>query len=155
MVPVLVALVVLLAACGSDQQVTQYTPQGGVHIGHDGIALDDVWVDSGRPLTKGGSAWVRLDVANEWARADRLTGVTTNIARRAQLVVDGHHVDHLELSGHSNIDLEHAAGGNGVHLTGLRRGVARGDWFAITFHFAHAGPITMQIAVGQLGPRVE
>jgi copper(I)-binding protein len=138
----------LLAGCSSPDPF-QSLPSGGVSATTGPLVLDDVWVQGPQGLAAGANAPVRLVVVNESATtADSLVAVSTPAAQRTVLLTGGHTVSSVALPANSAIDLEWS---NGIEVEGLRSSLRPGQQLPITFTFAKAAPVTLQVTVGPLG----
>ncbi|NEA30745.1 copper chaperone PCu(A)C [Streptomyces sp. SID13031] len=137
----------LLAGCSAEDPF-QDLPAGGVDGLSGPLVIDDVWIDGPQGLEPGADAALRLTVTNESATtADTLVGVSTPAARRAVLLSGGHTVSRIVLGADSQTDLEWATG---VELEGTREHLIPGQAIPVTFTFAQAGPVTVQVNVGPL-----
>ncbi|MDX6260048.1 MAG: hypothetical protein QOH84_1736 [Kribbellaceae bacterium] len=137
----------LLTGCSS-QDPFQDLPAGGVDARTGSLVIDDIWIEGPQGLDPGADAAVRLTVTNEsQATADSLVGVSTPAARRAVLQSDGRTVSRLALGAGTQTDLEWTTG---VELQGMRERLTPGQSIPVTFTFAQAGPVTLQVDVGPL-----
>jgi copper(I)-binding protein len=142
---------VLLAGCGagiSDDPQPMYVPSGGVDARTGTIRVDDIWLDAPQGVAAGGRAWLRLDLANDGLSGDALVGVSTPVARWVTLHHGDRLVRHIALPVGEPADLETT---NGIELAGFRHAVKPATWFPVTLRFAHAGVLTVDVAVGPLG----
>jgi copper(I)-binding protein len=137
----------LLAGC-STADPFQSLPAGGVNATTGQLVMDDIWIEGPHGLNAGANAPVRLVVVNESATTgDSLVGVSTPAAQRAIMLSGGHTVSQIVLGANSQTDLERTTG---VELQGLRAALIPGQGIPITFTFANAAPVTVQVAVGPL-----
>ncbi len=118
-----------------------------------------------------------VEIAHPWARAtpgaakngvmfvtltdrgqpDRVTGVSTPVAERAELhetiddngIMKMRPVDGLPLEPGAPVTL--APGGKHIMLMGLKAPLKLGDTFPATFTFAHAAPLTVTVTVESPG----
>jgi copper(I)-binding protein len=150
----------LLSGCGHSDEVVQ---SGGV--GADGrvgdVLLRNLYVENppqaGYP--GGSDATARVTLINRAGRSDTLTGVTTDVAQRVEILArtdcDGtpQTLSSLELP--ARADSSGAPGGPGPNETGytlrlvdLRTGILQGGSIPIEFTFRQAGSITLPAPVG-------
>lgn len=140
----------VLAACGQPQEAVRSAAIGAdAHVG--GVLLRDVHVDS--PTRTGhpdrSDATVGLTLVNQAARPDALTGVSTDVATRVDILA-GTGCDTAKTLPVLNLPVGTSApGGSGYHLrlVDLRVGILRGGNIPITFTFRHAGSITVPTPV--------
>jgi hypothetical protein len=137
----------LLTGC-SAQDPFQDLPAGGVDARTGPLVIDDIWIDGPQGLDPGADAAVRLTVTNEsHTTADSLVGVSTPAARRTVLQSGGRTVSRLVLGAGTQTDLEWTTG---VELVGMRERLTPGQSIPLTFTFAQAAPVTLQVDVGPL-----
>jgi hypothetical protein len=138
----------LLTGCSSEDPF-QDLPAGGVDARTGPLVIDDIWIYGPQGLEPGADAAVRLTVTNEsQATADSLLSVSTPAAQRAVLLSGGRTVSRLALGAGTQTDLEWT---NGVELEGMRERLTPGQSIPVTFTFAQAAPVTLQVDVGPLG----
>ncbi len=119
----------------------------------DGIQIENAW---SRAAIQGRTGVVYLTIVDHGA-ADRLTGVSSPVAQRAQLhesfseagVSKMRPVPSLELDQGKPVVL--APGGYHIMLMDLKRPLNQGDTFPVTLTFANAGQVTVQVAVQGAG----
>jgi copper(I)-binding protein len=157
-------LAAVLAGCGNPQQVIQSGTVGSNgQIGD--VLLRNVYVESpsadGYPA--GSDATVRLTLLNQASQPDALTGVTSDVATRADIRADtdcdGTAETLPSLALPARIDLTSPPNGPGpnearyfVRLADLRIGILQGGSVPITFTFRNAGSITLPTPVGNITP---
>jgi hypothetical protein len=132
---------------GRDPAPPDVLPTGGVatHVGR--VFLGDVYLQGPDGLRAGSAAPLRLALTNQAATTDALVGVSSPVAARTELIDGDRAVDRIPLPpGQTDLELT-----TGVLLTGIRSPLQPGQWFPVTFRFAHAGTTTTQITVGPLG----
>jgi len=100
------------------------------------------------------SGAVYLTIMNHGSEADRLIGVSTDVARLAHIhqtveengVASMRAVDELEIPGHGEQAL--APGGLHVMLFDLRKPLKEGSHFKITLEFERNGEVVVDVPVG-------
>ncbi|MDA0240387.1 MAG: copper chaperone PCu(A)C [Proteobacteria bacterium] len=116
-----------------------------------GVTVIDAWARP--PLTPTGAGAVYLTVVNKTSNADRLVGVKTNAANRAQLhthiLTDGiarmRRVDGIPLKAGGTIKMK--PGGFHVMLMRPAAAIKEGAHFALTLVFERAGEVEVQVQV--------
>lgn len=96
---------------------------------------------------------VYLVMRNPGSTADRLIGVSTPVAKKAELhthIQDGElvrmrQIDAIELVSSSTVALE--PGGLHIMLLGLKQPLVKGKAFPLTLVFEEAGPVVVQVDV--------
>jgi hypothetical protein len=120
-----------------------------------GIAVTNAWA---RATPKGavtGAAYVT--VANQGTSDDRLLGVSTPVAKVAQLhtTINDHGI--LKMRPLASVDMKPGAsvslkpGGMHVMLMGLKQPLTEGEKFPLTLNFATAGKIETMVTVAKAG----
>ena len=127
--------------------------------GHSRIAVAGAWT---RPFAgSDGAAAVYLRIENSGDGGDRLTGVETPAAAKAEVhstQMDGdimrmRPADSVEIGAGEAVAL--APGDMHIMLTGLKQGLKEGDRFPLTLVFAKAGRVETEVAVGEKGPAAD
>ena len=127
--------------------------------GHSRIAVSGAWT---RPVADtDGAAAVYLRIENSGDGGDRLIGVETPAAAKAEVhssQMDGdimrmRPVDSVEIEAGGAVAL--APGAMHIMLTGLKQGLKDGDRFPLTLVFAKAGRVETEVAVGEKGPAAD
>jgi copper(I)-binding protein len=137
----------LLTGCSAEDPF-QALPADGVDARTGPLVIDDVWIDGPQGLAPGADAAIRLTLTNEsQTTADSLVSVSTPAAQRTVLQSGGRTVSRLALGAGTQTDLEWATG---VELNGIRERLTPGQSIPVTFTFAQAGPVTLQVDVGPL-----
>lgn len=131
-------------------------PAAGAHEFKLGdLTIAQAWVRviiTNRP----GAAYVRID--NAGAAADRLIGVSTPSAERAEIhthimennVASMRKVEAIEVPAHGTATL--APGGGHIMLFGLDAELAEGKTMALTLQFEHAGSIEVEVPILREAP---
>jgi copper(I)-binding protein len=142
-------LIAFLIAVGMVGAVRAETPIAS------GIAVEGVWARA----TPAGAATgaVYLTLANRGADVDRLVGVATPVAARAQLhtessengVMKMRPLDQLEIKPGSAVVLK--PGAAHVMLSGLKQPLKEGETFPLSLEFAKAGRRDVQVTVVKVG----
>ncbi len=119
------------------------------------IAVTDAWARATPPGAKTGAAYVT--VANKGTGDDRLIGVSTPVARQAQVhttindngVMKMRPVAALDVKPGTSVSLK--PGGLHVMLMGLKAPLTQGQSFPLTLTFAKAGKIETTVKVAKAG----
>ena len=119
----------------------------------DQIEVERAW---SRPAMQGRVGVAYLTIVDHGA-ADRLTGVSSPVAEKAELhesfteggVAKMRPVASLAVEQSKPVVL--APGGYHIMLIGLRQPLKQGDVFPVTLNFVNAGQVTAQVSVGQPG----
>lgn len=141
--PALLALV-LLAGCNASfakmARGVDTVPGGGndgiVHL----IRLDDVYVWAPHSVPTGGDAPLHVELSNATHERDELVGVTAGGVRQVELRWHGRRVHDIAVPAEGQTNLEWHTD---LLLDGARTRLHPGDTVPVTFHFAHAGTITI------------
>jgi periplasmic copper chaperone A len=121
------------------------------------VQITDAWARA----TPGGAQTAAAYVTIESAAGDRLTGVSTPAAQKAEIhemtmvgnVMNMRPVDGVDLPAGQAVTLK--PGGYHIMLTGLAKPLREGDTFPLTLTFAKAGAreVTVSVAkIGAMGP---
>ena len=117
------------------------------------ISVEDAYARASSPIAKSGAAFMMIN--NSGDEADRLIGVRTDIARKAELHT---HID----DGNGNMSMRKVEGGfvvpaNGTHvlkrggdhvmMMGLTGPLNHGDILRMTLVFEQAGAIDLEVPV--------
>ena len=121
---------------------------GGAYA--DGIQVTEAW---SRPTPPGIDVGVAYFVINNQGRNDRLVGVSSPVAKRAELhvsqmeggVMRMKHLEAVEVK--SGVPTSFEPSGRHVMLTGLKQPLKEGDAFPLVLSFANAGPVKVQVHV--------
>jgi copper(I)-binding protein len=128
-----------------------------VFAGDSPIAASDAWA---RPTLKGTrTGAVYLVLTNRGTAGDRLVGVSTPVAERAEVhedvtangVMSMKPVPELALPAGVATSIE--PGRYHIMLIGMKGQLAAGDSFAITLTFASAPPLEVNVAVTRTPPK--
>ncbi|MEU8681260.1 copper chaperone PCu(A)C [Streptomyces sp. NPDC048611] len=110
------------------------------------IAVDDAYMP--QPVTQQ-MAGVYFTVKNNGDTADKLTAVTSNVAKSLTIHktvgTKMEQVESLPVPANGTLRLSH--GGNHLMLMGLKNKPTKGDTFTVTLHFAGADPVRVQVPV--------
>jgi hypothetical protein len=117
----------------------------------NGIEVEKAW---SRAAMQGRVGVVYLTIVDNGA-ADRLTGVSSPVAEKAELHESFSEGGVAKMRPVGSLPVEQAKpvvlapGGYHVMLMGLKQPLKQGDVFPITLSFANAGQLTAQVTVGQ------
>jgi copper(I)-binding protein len=120
-----------------------------------GVAVEAVWARATPPGAKTGAVYLTL--VNNGAADDRLVGVSTPVADRAQLHVESNDNGVMRMRPLAAVDVKPGAhvtfkpGGMHVMLLGLKRQLKEGDRFPLALDFAKAGRREVLVAVAKAG----
>jgi len=122
------------------------------------IVVQSLWARATPPGAKTGAVYLVLK--NNGDADDELIGVETPIAAIAGLhaeIMDGgvmkmRPLKFVDIKSHGLATLK--PGGMHIMLTGLKQPLKRGVHFPMTLKFAHAAPVTAQVAVAKVGASV-
>ncbi len=100
-----------------------------------------------------------MSVINNTDKADKIIGVTSDIAKRVELhthikegdVMKMRKIDAIDVAAKGFVDLE--PGGHHVMLIGLHKPLKAGDKFPITLKFEKNGTVTVDVVVKALGSK--
>lgn len=142
-VPLLVALAVVGTAAA-----TQTAP------GEPGVAVTHAWARATPGAATTGAAYLTV---TDNGRPDHLVGASTPVAATATLhqsrnengVMQMRPVPDLTLARGQSVTF--VPGGYHLMLMGLRQPLRKGDRFPLTLTFAHAPPVTVEVAVAGPG----
>jgi copper(I)-binding protein len=115
------------------------------------IGVENAWARPG--LVQGAPAAVYLDIENGGEVDDRLTGVETPIAERAELHAHVMEGDVMKMRRLEAVDIPaggkvaFAPGERHVMLFGLARSLEEGERFQLTLTFDKAGPVEVEVVV--------
>lgn len=121
---------------------------------HNPIAIGQPWA---RPTPGGASVGVAYMTLTAQGAADRLIGIATPAAERAELhetiddngVMKMRAVDGLALPAGHPVALR--PGGYHIMLMGLKQALKTGESFPLTLTFQHAGAVTVTVPVATIG----
>jgi copper(I)-binding protein len=152
-VVLLATLMASLAGCDSSgSTIANGMPTGGVQANDGSTILSDVWIDAPHGARARADTGIRLYVDNDSHRPDAIVGVSTPLARTVEFMSHGHRVARIPVPPGQGEDLEWRHDRDGIELVHLRHTIERGQWYPVTFTFAHSPAVTMQITVAPLGP---
>jgi copper(I)-binding protein len=118
-------------------------PEGGVNTVIGQMHLDDVWVRGPNGMAAGGSAPLHLAMTNDSTSDDTLVSVTTPVARQVTVRRGG-----IVVPAGRQVNLEDHTD---LTLRDVQHRLLPGEWFPMTFEFARAGAVTVDVTVGLLG----
>lgn len=135
-------MIALMAPLGLVPALAQPAPQ-----------LDQAWARATTASAQTAAAYLVVRSTT----ADQITGISTPVAGMAALhrsqevggVMEMRPVDNLAVVPGEALKL--SPGGYHVMLMGLKHQLKPGDHFPLTVTFAHAGPVTTDVAVGKAG----
>jgi copper(I)-binding protein len=118
------------------------------------IKVDKVW---SRAAMEGRTGAVYLTVTNNGSTADRLTAVSTQVAKTAEVhesfseggIMKMRPVGGLPVAPGKPLTL--SPGGYHVMLMGLKQPLVKGESFPLTLTFEHASPVQVQVRVEGAG----
>jgi len=121
-------------------------------VASDVMVMDAYARASATPVAK--TAAVYLTIMNHGNEPDRLVGVSSDVARAAQIhqateedgIASMRAVDELEIASHSQQAL--APGGLHVMLFDLKHPLKEGAHFKLTLQFEHGGEVVVEVPVG-------
>ena len=140
-----------LVGCSSGQHAqtaSQVPDTPGIEASAGTVVLDDVYVQTSRPVPAGGSVPLRMALSNESPRADRLVAVTSPQAASVEVLdTEGHPTgDGIPLPADGSLDA--TTGPARLLVTGLTGPLEPMGTVTVTFDFAHAGSLTLQARAG-------
>lgn len=117
------------------------------------VEIDNAWARATPAKAENGAAYLTLKAA----AADRLTGVSTPVAKHAELhkmtmegtVMKMRQVAGIDLPAGQPVTLK--PGGFHIMLTGLSAPLKPGQSFPLTLHFEKSGTQVVNVAVEQVG----
>jgi copper(I)-binding protein len=117
------------------------------------IAIVDAW-SRATPAKSGG---IFVTLRNDGASDDKLVGVSTTVAKMADLhetikedgIMKMRPVDGITVPAHGTVALQ--PGGYHIMLMGLSKPLTAGETFPVTLTFAKAGAVTVTVAVKTAG----
>jgi hypothetical protein len=119
-----------------------------------GITVSNAWARASAGAATTGAAYFSI---TDSAAADRLIGVSTPVAGKADLHESRNENGVMQMRAVPALLLEHgktltlAPGGYHVMLMDLKQPLKVGDGFPLTLTFEKAPPITVQVTVGAAG----
>ena len=146
------ALVVALAlALWSSAAILPSTRASAHETTAGTLTISHPWSRATAASARAGALY--LTVANTGAEADRLTGVSTEVAERCELHLSGtsgdvmtmRMVDQVEVPGGGSAIF--APMGAHVMLMGLKAPLKKGSSFPAVLHFEKAGDVTVEVTV--------
>ncbi len=146
---VLLVLAAVLAACGGNDADSTGTTGTEVTVGD--LTIVDAWARP--PAMAGGNAAAYFLVRNDGATADRLIGVSSDLAmaemHESVMADDGtmamNPVDGVDIPPGSTVAFER--GGLHIMFMGVAEPPAAGDTVSLTLVFQNAGQITLDVPV--------
>ncbi len=127
----------------------------GALIASGGASAGDIQVAEAwsRPTPPGIEVGVAYFVIDNRGKDDRLVGVSSPVARSAELhisrmeggVMKMEHLDAVEVR--SGVPTPFEPSGRHVMLVGLKRPLKAGEAFPLVLNFANAGPVRVQVRV--------
>ena len=133
-----------------------FSPSGFAQSPKDSpITVGTAWARATPPGARTGAVYLTFD--NHGDTADRLVGVSTPVAEKAQLHVEINDngvmrmrpLAEIELKPHGQTKLDPS--GRHVMLIGLKRQLKQGESFPLNLEFAHAGRQVVQVMVAKPG----
>lgn len=132
------------------------TPALAQASGNSSITVEQLWARATPAGAKTGAVYMTLD--NKSGTADRLTGVSSDVAEKLQIhemKVDNGVMQMRELAGGLPIPAKGSVvlkpGGYHVMLIGLKKPLTAGEKFPLTLTFEKAGNISLTVPVQATG----
>ena len=140
----------VLGACdaGQEAETAQETPDvPGVDDTVGEVSLDDVFLDAEDTVEAGASVPLRGVLTNDAEQADRLVGVSTPAAESVQLLDEngGPSTDGIEVPAGGQV--EAVSGAVRMQLEEVTAPIAPTDTVSVTFTFATAGEVALDVPV--------
>ena len=144
------APVLLLGGCaaGQEAETAEETPDVAGADGSVGaVSLDDVFLDAEDTVEAGAAVPLRGVLTNDAEQADRLVGVSTPAAESVQLLDDAGapSADGIEVPAGGQV--EAVSGAVRMQLEGVTAPIAPTDTVSVTFTFATAGEVALDVPV--------
>jgi copper(I)-binding protein len=142
----LLVLPLTLVGCGTrsfPDTPMPSVPEGGVNTTIGQMHLNDIWVQGPNGVAAGGTAPLHVAMTNDSSGEDTLVRVSTPVARQVAVRTGG-----IVVPAGEQVNLE---GQGDLILQGVQQRLQPGQWFPVTFEFAHAGTGTVNVTVGPLG----
>ena len=144
------ATAALLGGCaaGQEAETAEETPDVAGTDGTVGaVSLDDVFLDAEDTVEAGAAVPLRGVLTNDAEQADRLVGVSTPAADAVQLLDESGQVssDGIELPAGGQV--EAVSGAVRMQLEGVTAPIATTDTVRVTFAFATAGEVQLDVPV--------
>lgn len=120
-----------------------------------GLAIGHPWARATAASAKVGALY--LTVANNGTEADRLTGISTDIAEHCELHLSDTSGGVMVMRAIESMAIPpggtatFAPQGAHVMLMGLKGALAKGSTFTATLHFEKAGDVAIEVAVQGIG----
>ena len=140
----------VLGGCsaGQEAETAEETPDvAGVDGTVGSVSLDDVFLDAEDTVEAGASVPLRGVLTNDAEQADRLVGVSTPAAESVQLLDESGapSADGIELPAAGQV--EAVSGAVRMQLEGVTAPIAPTDTVSVTFTFATAGEVALDVPV--------
>jgi copper(I)-binding protein len=135
-------------AAGQEAETAEETPDvAGVDGTVGSVSLDDVFLDAEDTVEAGASVPLRGVLTNDAEQADRLVGVSTPAAESVQLLDESGapSADGIELPASGQV--EAVSGAVRMQLEGVTAPIAPTDTVSVTFTFATAGEVALDVPV--------
>ena len=135
-------------AAGQEAETAEETPDvAGVDGTVGSVSLDDVFLDAEDTVEAGASVPLRGVLTNDAEQADRLVGVSTPAAESVQLLDESGapRADGIELPAGGQV--EAVSGAVRMQLEGVTAPIAPTDTVSVTFTFATAGEVALDVPV--------
>ncbi len=135
-------------AAGQETETAEETPDvAGVDGTVGSVSLDDVFLDAEGTVEAGDSVPLRGVLTNDAEQADRLVTVSTPAAESVQLLDEAGapSPDGIELPAGGQV--EAVSGAVRVQLEGVTSPIAPTDTVSVTFTFATAGEVALDVPV--------
>ncbi len=135
-------------AAGQEAETAQETPDSAGVDGTVGeVSLDDVFLDAEDTVEAGASVPLRGVLTNDAEQADRLVEVSTPAAESVQLLDENGapSADGVEVPAGGQV--EAVSGAVRMQLEGVTAPIAPTDTVSVTFTFATAGEVALDVPV--------
>lgn len=147
-------LLPLLAACDSGQLASTAAESpdvAGVRGGVGDIVLDDVFIDATGPVAADGSVPLRGALSDDGPAADRLLSVSTAVTASVELVGANAQpsTGGIPIPAYGQVDA--VQGNPQMFLVGVAAPIAPMVLVPVTFTFADAGSVTLDVPVSTSG----
>ncbi len=149
------AVCVALAATLGLPTIVHAAPAAGVEMVADsGVVVHEAWARASAGAATTGAVYVTLIGGDQ---PDTLVGVSTPVADAAEVhesisdngVMKMRPVSGVAIPMHGKVML--SPGGYHIMLMGLKQKLTAGQSFPLTLRFAHAAPMTVDVAVQAMG----
>ncbi len=145
-----VAGLLVLGGCaaGQEAETAEETPDvAGVDGTVGSVSLDDVFLDAEDTVEAGAAVPLRGVLTNDAEQADRLVGVSTPAAESVQLLDESGAPSAAGIELPAGGQVEAVSGAVRMQLDGVTAPIAPTDTVSVTFTFATAGEVALDVPV--------